>query len=97
MSIEETSLYQAILLLKTQDECQRFFTDLCTPQELAAMQERWRVCQLLETSDLSYRDIHQKTGTSLTTIGRVARFLREESYKGYKLVLDRINMRNADA
>jgi uncharacterized protein YerC len=38
---------------------------------------------------LSYRDIHALTGVSVTTIGRVARFLQQESFRGYRLVLDR--------
>ena len=86
----EKSLFEAILLLKSQNEMQRFFTDLCTPQEIRALQERWKVCQLLNGDKLSYRDIHQKTGASLTTIGRVARFLKDEPHKGYQLILKKI-------
>jgi len=85
-----TTLFDALLLLKTAEEYQRFLTDLCTPQELQALEERWRVCQLLATEQYSYRQIHEKTGVSLTTIGRVARFLREEPYHGYQLLLDRL-------
>jgi TrpR-related protein YerC/YecD len=82
-------LCDALLTLKTRQEMLIFLKDLCTPQELNALTERWRVCQLLAQGDLSYRDIHAKTGASLTTIGRVARFLKEEPYHGYKLVLER--------
>lgn len=85
----ETALYQAVLKLRTSEECASFFHDLCTPQEITAMSERWRVAQLLDNQALSYREIHQKTGVSLATIGRVARFLTQEAYKGYRLVLDR--------
>lgn len=84
-------LYEAMLLLKTTDDCHKFFSDLCTPQELKMMKERWQVCQLLEEGNLSYREIHQLTKASLTTIGRVARFLKEESYRGYRMVLERKN------
>ena len=84
------SLYQAILALETDAEVERFFKDLCTPQELAAFQERWNVCQILAKGELSYREIHEKTGASVTTIGRVARFLKDEPYQGYKLILDRL-------
>ena len=87
----ETSLYEAFLSLKTEEECRRFFKDLCTPQEIRSLNERWRVCQLLQTGEHSYRDIHQMTGASLTTIGRVARFLKDESYQGYKTILERLN------
>ncbi len=90
----ETSLYQAILQLKTTEECTAFFHDLCTPAEITAMSERWRVAQLLDYQKLSYRQIHEKTHISLATIGRVARFLTQESYQGYKLVLDRLFRRS---
>lgn len=83
-------LADAMLLLKNRDECERFLKDLCTPQELSAMKERFKVCQLLEMQTLSYRDIHARTGVSMATIGRVARFLREEAYGGYRLILQRL-------
>jgi TrpR-related protein YerC/YecD len=99
MDMRETdiSLYQALLQLKTTEECMAFFHDLCTPAEITAMNERWRVAQLLDQQQLSYREIHKKTGISLATIGRVARFLSQESYQGYRLVLDKLfrNRNNA--
>ena len=84
-------LAEALLLLKTVEEVYLFLKDLCTPQEIIALKERWRVCQHLEDGNLSYRDIHSLTGASLTTIGRVARFLKDEPYQGYRILLDRIN------
>lgn len=89
----EISLYQAILQLKTTDECAAFFHDLCTPAEMKAMNERWRVAQLLDHQKLSYREIQEKTSISLATIVRVARFLTHESYQGYRLVLERLKRR----
>lgn len=83
-------LCKAMLLLKDSDELMRFFHDLCTPQEIRALAERWRVCRLLNQEDLSYRQIHAKTGASLATIGRVARFLKDEPHHGYQLILDRM-------
>jgi TrpR-related protein YerC/YecD len=88
-------LFDAILLLKTKDEAQRFFKDLCTPQEFAALHERWRICRLLQPGNLSYRQIHELTGSSLATIVRVARFLKDEPFQGYQLLLDRINRKKA--
>ena len=84
-----SDLLEAIVSLETADEANDFLTDICTPAEIKALKERWRVCQLLYNTELSYRQIHQKTGASLTTIGRVARFLREENNGGYKRVLDK--------
>lgn len=83
-------LCDAMLLLKSREEMHRFFKDLCTPQEIKAISERWRVCKLLNQGELSYRDINSKIGASLATIGRVARFLNNEPYGGYQLVLERM-------
>jgi TrpR-related protein YerC/YecD len=66
--------------------------DLCTPQELSALAERWRVCRLLAQGDLSYREINQKTGASLATITRVARFLKTEAHQGYTAVLKKMKL-----
>ena len=87
---ELIDLNEAWLLLKTKQEVENFLKDLCTPQEIRTLQERWRVCQLLAQDELSYRDIHEITGASLSTIGRVARFLKNEQYHGYDTVLNRI-------
>lgn len=83
-------LCEALLLLRNKNEMVRFLKDLCTPQELVALAERWRVCQLLEQGEFSYRDISAKTGVSLATITRVARFLHNEPHRGYKIVLDKM-------
>lgn len=83
-------LYQALLLIKDPQEMAIFFKDLCTPQEIRALAERWRVCQLLHAGDLSYREINSLTGASLATVCRVARFLKEEPNHGYQLVLERL-------
>ena len=92
---EAINLYEALLLLENIDECQRFFIDLCTPQEREALQQRWRVCQLLDEGKLSYREIHQETGASLVTISRVARFLKDEQHEGYKLILERSKLKGS--
>jgi len=83
-------LCDAFLSLKNRQEVLHFLKDLCTPQEINALSERWKVCQLLSAEQYSYRDIHAITGASLTTIGRVARFLKDEPYHGYTTVLSRI-------
>jgi TrpR-related protein YerC/YecD len=83
------NLCQAVLLLDTAQDVFCFLKDICTPAELTALSERWQICQLLNDG-LSYRDIHQKTGASLTTIGRVARFLQNEPYQGYVTLLKKL-------
>lgn len=85
------ALCEAFLQLKTREECHRFLLDLCTPAEITAFAERWKVARLLKENNLSYRDIHAATGVSVTTIGRVARFLTQEPHQGYALVLQRLD------
>jgi len=51
---------------------------------LRALSERWHVAQILNEGEKSYRDIQAETGVSTTTIGRVARFLRDEPHGGYR-------------
>lgn len=84
-----TALCRAILALRTETECRRFLADLCTPAELEALVDRWSVVPLLEDG-LPYRQIHDLTGVSVTTIGRVARFLSGGN-GGYRAVLDRLS------
>lgn len=83
-------LFEAIAQLDDASEAKNFFTDLCTPAEIKAFIERWRVCQLLKEKKYSYRQINEITGASLTTIGRVARFLNEENHGGYQTVLRKL-------
>ena len=84
----ERALFTAILALRSVEECRSFFRDLCTPTELQAMADRWSVVELLERG-MPYRDIHKQTGVSVTTIGRVARYLLTGS-GGYRAVTDRL-------
>lgn len=86
----ERSLYQAIAALRNEDECRRFFGDLCTPAERQALADRWVVVPLLQAG-LPYRRIHETTGVSVTTIGRVARFLTD-GFGGYELIMRRLGL-----
>ena len=87
---QKIDLVNALSLAKSPEELQRFLVDLCTPAELRALSERWQVARLLDAGELSYRDINEKTGVSTTTIGRVARFLKDEPHQGYRVILDRL-------
>jgi TrpR-related protein YerC/YecD len=78
----------ALLSLRSTAEARAFLDDLCTPAELEAIADRWRVVPQL-VDDVPYREIHDRTGVSVTTIGRVARCL-ERGAGGYRLVADRL-------
>lgn len=87
-------LFAALATLKTAAEAQQFIQDLCTPAEIQAMVDRWRVVPLLKAGK-PYRQIHDETGVSVTTIGRVARsMLLGEG--GYHLIYERLT-RSTDA
>ncbi len=70
----EDSLCRALLALDKVAEMRAFLRDLCTPAELEALTDRWRVVPYL-LQGVAYREIHERTAVSVTTIGRVARFL----------------------
>ena len=82
------ALCAALLTPRDAAEMAKLLADLCTPAEIHSLAERWHVARLLDTTDLSYRDIHDATGVSTTTIVRVARFLRQEPHQGYRRALD---------
>ena len=82
------NLFKAILNLKTEDECRRFFDDLCTIPELQSMSQRFDVALMLD-DDKIYTDIAAKTGASTATISRVNRSLNYGS-DGYKMVIERL-------
>jgi len=88
----ENALSRAVISLTTAEECRNFLRDLCTPAELQALVDRWQVVELLEEG-LTYRRINDLTGVSVTTIGRVARFLAD-GYGGYRTAIDRTAARN---
>lgn len=78
-------LIEVITDLESPEVCKRFFTDLCTPQELKSLSDRWEVAKLIY-QQVPYRKISELTGASTATITRVARsLLHGES--GYHAVL----------
>jgi TrpR-related protein YerC/YecD len=83
-------LAEALVQLRDADEAKALLADLCTPAEVHTLAERWHVAKLLDAGELTYREIHEATGVSTTTIVRVARFLRQENNGGYRLLLDRV-------
>ncbi|TBR39100.1 MULTISPECIES: YerC/YecD family TrpR-related protein [Dyella] len=91
----ELSLCEALLSLKNVEEMSAFLHDLCTPAELEVMVDRWRVVPFL-LDGVSYREIHERTAVSITTIGRVARYLNQGS-GGYLAAAARASRRRAAA
>jgi TrpR-related protein YerC/YecD len=88
-------LCDAFLAARDRDDMRRLLMDLCTPAEIRSLAERWHVARLLDGTELPYREIHDRTGVSTTTIVRVGRFLRQEPHQGYRRVLERLRGSNA--
>ena len=83
-----TQLFEAILLLKTKEECYEFFEDLCTVNELRDMSQRLEVAKMLNKKE-KYEKIEEMTGASTATISRVKRWLAYGA-DGYIKVLERM-------
>ncbi len=81
------ALASAFAALRDPQEVAAFLRDLCTPAELEAMADRWKVVPLLQQG-VPYREIHERTGVSVTTTGRVARTL-DHGHQGYAAALAR--------
>ncbi len=81
-------LFEAILTLKTVDECYRFFEDVCTVKEIQAISQRLEVAKML-TEKRVYSDIVKETGASTATISRVNRSLTYGN-DGYELIFKRL-------
>ncbi|MGD9582254.1 MAG: YerC/YecD family TrpR-related protein [Lysobacterales bacterium] len=84
----EPSLGRALAVLDDPTEVSAFLGDLCTPAELEALCDRWRVVPWL-LRGVPYREIHEHTAVSVTTIGRVARALAQGA-GGYRLAAHRL-------
>ncbi|MEG1779497.1 MAG: YerC/YecD family TrpR-related protein [Oscillospiraceae bacterium] len=81
-------LFKSVMMLKNEEECYKFFEDLCTVPELKALSQRLQVAKMLDEHKV-YSDIVSETGASTATISRVNRSLNYGS-DGYRIVFDRL-------
>ncbi len=85
---EIRQLFKAIIELRDEDECYRFFDDICTVNELKTIAQRFEVgVQLLNGS--TYQEVSRSTGASTATISRVRRLLNDEQ-TGLEMAAGRI-------
>jgi len=82
-------LFDAILALKTREECYQFFDDIATMNEIQSLSQRLQVAKMLSDGK-TYNAIEQETKASTATISRVRRCLDYGS-GGYEIVLERLN------
>lgn len=86
--IDTGDFFKAIITLKTEKECEMFFDDICTIQELEAIAQRFEVAKLL-VEGKSYVDINKETGASTATICRVSKCINYGE-GGYKTAIRRL-------
>ena len=84
---DEELFYEAVMTLGSQEECRRFFEDICTIKELQAISQRMRVACLLDSGS-NYLEVSEATGASSATISRVNRCLNYGS--GYREAIDNL-------
>lgn len=87
-------LFDAILTLKTPDECYKFFEDVCTINELLSLSQRYEVAKMLREGQ-TYLEIADRTGASTATISRVNRSLNYGN-DGYEMVFARMKEKEAE-
>ncbi|MBR2339142.1 MAG: TrpR-like protein, YerC/YecD [Clostridia bacterium] len=87
-------LFDAILQLKTREECYQFFEDLCTVSEIKSMSQRIAVAKMLNDKCI-YTEIVNKTGASTATISRVNRSLAY-GCDAYRMVFSRMDESNEE-
>lgn len=81
-------LFQAILKLEDEEDCYRFFEDICTVNEIHAIAQRLEVAKLLNEKK-TYSEIEEMTGASTATISRINKCLIYGA-DGYKRVLAKL-------
>ena len=81
-------LFEAVLTLKSPEECYAFFEDVCTVNELLSLSQRYEVAKMLREKK-TYLDIAERTGASTATISRVNRSLID-GCDAYDLVFSRM-------
>ncbi len=81
-------LFKAVLLLEDEEDCYRFFEDICTINEIHAIAQRLQVAKLLSESR-TYNEIESITKASTATISRINKCLVYGA-DGYKRILARM-------
>lgn len=79
------SFFDAVLTLKTREECYKFFGDACTPKEITTIAQRFAVAKMLNEKKV-YNEIVEATGASTATISRVSRAINE----GFQTAFERL-------
>ncbi|MFV0516887.1 MAG: YerC/YecD family TrpR-related protein [Aminipila sp.] len=82
-------LFKAILTLQDEEDCYRFFEDICTINEIHAIAQRLQVAKLLSQKK-TYSEIEEATKASTATISRINKCLVYGA-EGYQRILARLD------
>lgn len=85
------NLYRAISVVETLQECEAFFEDICTINEIKSLAQRLEVARMLKKQH-TYHEIVEKTHASTATISRVNRALQYGA-NGYNTIIDKLEAR----
>ena len=80
--------YEAVLSLQNTEECEAFFSDVCTENEVRTFAQRFAVASLLREG-CTYQQIEAQTGASPAQISRVKRCMQQGN-QGMTLALSRL-------
>ena len=82
------ALFDAILSLKTREECYDFFEDLCTVKEISDMAQRLEAAKLLLDGS-TYEQIVKTVEISTATISRINRCIQYGT-GGYRQTIEKV-------
>ena len=85
-------LYEVLMSLQSEDELKVFFEDICTPQEIANMNQRIECAIMLQHGE-TYTSIIEKTGISSATLSRISKCV-QHSNGGFSKLLKRYDEQN---
>ena len=78
-------LFEAVLTLKSPEECYAFFEDVCTVNELLSLSQRYEVAKMLREKK-TYLDIAERTGATISRVNRSLNYGND----GYDMVFKRL-------
>ena len=80
-------LFDEILKLETEEECAKFFDDLCTINELDSMLQRIKAAKML-LEDKTFQEVTKETKISSATLARVSKCIKYGD-GGYKDIIEK--------
>lgn len=70
-------LMEAIMTLQNLSECEQFFNNLCTSDEIEKFSKRLLIAKLINDGE-NYRSILKKTNTSNATVSRIKNVMTKD-------------------